>query len=176
MPVEKIESELGSIETLKEFLGPGLRAVFVGINPALVSVKAEHYFQGKLGQQFWRRLEKYGILESLPRGREDEAAFAQGFGFADVVRRPTSRSDELGCQDFAGCAEMLVQRLSVCADRPLIVFVFRKAALLAEAALRSNGYETFVMPGPYEKSERIALKMHELKSLILRRPVGRENA
>jgi len=56
MAVETIDLNGQSVETLKELLKPGLRAVFVGINPSPKSVKHGHYYQGKLGKRFWNRL------------------------------------------------------------------------------------------------------------------------
>ena len=52
MPIEAIEIQGKQIFTLKELLRPGLRAVFVGINPALISVDCGHYYQGRLGKRF----------------------------------------------------------------------------------------------------------------------------
>ena len=46
------------VETLEDLLRPGLRAVCIGINPAPTSVRAGHYYQGRLGQQFYERLRR----------------------------------------------------------------------------------------------------------------------
>jgi len=50
------------VETLEDLLRPGLRAICVGINPAPTSVRAGHYYQGRLGQGFYERLRKAGLL------------------------------------------------------------------------------------------------------------------
>jgi TDG/mug DNA glycosylase family protein len=57
------------VETLEDLLRPGLRAVCVGINPAPDSVRAGHYYQGKLGQQFYGRLRRAGVLPRAAAGR-----------------------------------------------------------------------------------------------------------
>ncbi|MBV8564647.1 MAG: hypothetical protein JO273_04225 [Methylobacteriaceae bacterium] len=59
------------VRTLRELLRPGLKAVFVGINPSRVSVDAGHYYQGKLGRRFWDRLQQYRITTTLPKRGED---------------------------------------------------------------------------------------------------------
>ena len=69
--------------TLKEFLGPSLKAVIVGINPSLISVRRGHYWQGKHGKQLWNLLRIWGIAK-FGDDREDEDAFEQGIGFADL--------------------------------------------------------------------------------------------
>jgi hypothetical protein len=45
-----------SVLTLGDLLRPGLYAVVVGINPSPVSVAAGHYYQGQIGQRFFKRL------------------------------------------------------------------------------------------------------------------------
>jgi TDG/mug DNA glycosylase family protein len=95
MAVEDINLKGRTVTTLKELLRTGLKAVFVGLNPAPISVEKEHYYQGRHGQLFWNRLRKHNIVSYLPRGAEDDAAFASGYGFADLVRRPTARANDL---------------------------------------------------------------------------------
>ena len=149
--------------TLKELLRPGLRVVFVGINPAPISVKLQHYYQGQLGKRFWRRLHDYGLLTELPEGREDEVAFSQGLGFADVVRRPTRRAHELSRQEIQRGVLSLVQRLQMLGEPlPVIVFVFKTAEDAAAAALQSAGFKTFRMPGPYVSKAEEKQHMEQL--------------
>lgn len=50
------------VETLADLLQPGLFAVCVGINPSPVSVERGHYYQGRLGQRFYGRLRRVGLL------------------------------------------------------------------------------------------------------------------
>jgi hypothetical protein len=68
------------------------------INPAPTSVQAGHYYQGNLGQRFFARLRQARLLEYVEDGYEDDAAFASGIGFTDVVKRPTARADEVSCR------------------------------------------------------------------------------
>jgi TDG/mug DNA glycosylase family protein len=99
------------VETLREMLRPGLRAIFVGLNPSPVSVQARHYYQGHLGRMFWRRLQAYGLTTELPAGREDEAAFEPGYGFADLVRRPTARAGDLARREIRASVPDLIRRI-----------------------------------------------------------------
>src|SRR5207237_1110520 len=88
------------VETLEDLLRPGLPVVCLGINPAPRSVTAGHYYQGQLGQQFYRRLRSAGLLPNEP-GWEDDLAFANGVGFTDIVKRPTARANEIRPEEFA---------------------------------------------------------------------------
>ena len=167
MPIEAIEIQGIQIFTLKELLRPGLRAVFVGINPALISVDCGHYYQGRLGKRFWKRLQKFGITSDLPEGKEDDAAFGEGIGFTDLVRRPTTVAEDLSREELTEGATDLVQRLIELGEpRPAIVFVFEKVANMSEEALRQAGFQVFRMPGPYTRKEDEARKMLTLANQL----------
>ena len=165
MAVEQIEIDGGCVETLKELLRPGLRAVFVGMNPTPLSVARGHYYQGRLGQRLWRRLQTYGLATELPVRREDNAAFAQGFGFADLVRRPTTNSKALRRTELDQGARDLARRLKEAApDRPPLVFVFNSRLTRSAAlTLESDGYRILRLPAPFASGETEQRVMAELR-------------
>jgi TDG/mug DNA glycosylase family protein len=139
-------------------LQPGLKAVVVGINPAPVSVAAGHYWQGKTGKTLWRRLQRVGLMPKKWSGFEDDAAFKVGLGFTDVVKRSTTRADEVSPDELAEGRRILESKL-LNANVPLLIFVFKAAAKTLFGRLdgcgfvdrRLGGAEVFVMPGPYPK-------------------------
>lgn len=149
MGTEYISIDGRQVETLRERLRPGLRALFVGLNPSPVSVAAGHYYQGRLGQRLWARLEKFQIASSLRPGFEDDDAFSQGYGFTDVVRRPSARAADLTTNECRAGSLDLLHRLEVIGDKPLIVWVFKAAQDHAGPLLQSAGFETIRMPGPF---------------------------
>ena len=146
------------VETLEDLLRPGLRAVCVGINPSPVSVQAGHYYQGILGQRFLARLRYVGLVDGGWRGFEDDAAFAAGVGFTDIVKRPTRDAAALSAAEFEHGRRMLKSKLE--AQRPaLVIFTFKKAAVKLLGSFAGNGFvpglnlansEVFVMPAPFE--------------------------
>src|SRR3954447_20685102 len=87
------------VETLEDLLRPGLRAVCVGINPAPPSVRAGHYYQGRLGKGMWTRLRRAGLVVPST-GWEDDAAFESGVGFTDIVKRPTPSAADVQPHEF----------------------------------------------------------------------------
>ena len=160
------------VETLADLLRPGLRAVVVGINPSVVSVEAGHYYQGRLGLLLWRRLREAGVLAAAPRGGEDDAAFAAGVGFTDIVKRPSARAHELVAADFAHGRVLLEAKLAEHAPG-LVLFTYKKSATVLcgsfpghgfVAGLEVAGVPAFVMPGPYERAEVAAVALAELGS------------
>jgi TDG/mug DNA glycosylase family protein len=146
------------VETLADLLRPGLRAICVGINPSLVSVRAGHYYQGRAGQRFLARLRTAGVIGASRRGTEDDAAFAAGIGFTDIVKRPTRSADELRADEFRHGRVLLEEKLTRSAPR-LVIFAYKAAATAMFGRFDGNGFipglafadvPVFIMPGPYE--------------------------
>jgi hypothetical protein len=127
MATEEIVLNNQKILTLKELLRPGLRAIFVGLNPTNTSVDKGHYYQGALGRQFWKRLFEHRIVSELTPGEEDDEAFALGFGFADLVRRPTAAAEALTANEKLAAVSDLPARLSATGEH-------RQAPYSAETA------------------------------------------
>lgn len=152
------------VETLAELLRPGLRAVIVGLNPSQVSVDAEHYFQGRLGKRLWQRLQQAGILRDLPAGSEDDEAFRQGIGFADVVRVPSANARHLTPAVLRRAAPDLLGRLLAGGVRPpaKILFVYAAAFDAAAPRLRTEGFEVLKMPGMYAQLDEVESQLVRL--------------
>lgn len=156
------------IETLEDLLRPGLRAVVVGINPAPASVAAGHYYQGRLGQAFFGKLRRAGVLRDTT-GWEDDLAFAAGIGFSDIVKRSTSRAAEIGADELAYGKSTLISKLE--AVKPeIVLFTFKKTATVLFGRFAGYGFidktladgDVFVMPGPYERADRADFAVAEL--------------
>ena len=164
------------VETLEDLLRPGLRAVCIGINPAPVSVAAGHYYQGRLGHAFFGRLRRAGLLPDNP-GWEDDLAFADGVGFTDIVKRPTASAALISGDELAYGKPILVSKLE--AVKPeIVLFTFKKTASIIFGAFAAYGFvgktlaggEVFVMPGPYERADRVSATLDELGSRWRRQP------
>lgn len=157
------------VETLEDLLVPGLSGVVVGINPSPVSVAAGHYYQGRVGQTFFRRLSEARVLPKGD-GYEDDRAFAAGLGFSDVVKRPTPRAADVTPEEMEHGRALLEAKLGEF-EVPRVLFTFKGAAvtLLGEFdghGLRPGaplaGAEVFVMPGPYEAGDRVRAALTDL--------------
>jgi TDG/mug DNA glycosylase family protein len=166
-----------TVTTLEDLLRPGLLAVVVGINPAPPSVAAGHYWQGQTGRTLWRRLTAVGLLPEEYDGFEDDAAFAAGIGFTDVVKRPTKSAGDLRTDELSHGLGDLRRKLEA-AGAPLVIFAFKKAATTLLGDFDGNGFvrplmvgpsEVFVMPGPYEKTAVANATLESLRSWVTRR-------
>lgn len=160
------------IDTLEDLLRPGLRSVCVGINPSLSSVRAGHYYQGRLGQQFFARLRKAELLLSAS-GWEDDLAFEHGIGFTDIVKRPTGKASEVRRDEFEHGRELLVAKIEQTAPQ-LVIFTFKKTAKFLFGTFAGNGLidgltlgdaPVFVMPGPFAARAEVDQRLRELSRL-----------
>ena len=113
------------VRTLRDLLPeePGLRALFVAKTPALVSVKAGHYFQGAQGSAFWNRLREYGLLKPTTLF-EDDSLLAHGFGLTDIVKVPRNYGNEPSDAEYTAGMDRVLTLIQ--AHRPsVVVFVYK---------------------------------------------------
>ena len=106
------------MNTLPDYLQPGLDIVLVGLNPSLASAQAGRYFASPRNR-FWRALECAGVFAAPPDATRDRLLFAQGIGLTDVVKRPTRGASDLRAADYRRWAPVLRAKLR--RYRPLIV-------------------------------------------------------
>jgi double-stranded uracil-DNA glycosylase len=89
-----------------DVLAPGLRVVFVGINPGRVSAAAAAHFANPRND-FWRLLHAAGFTSRLYEPQEQLALLDEGTGVTNAAYRTTPGSGDLRRSDFAGSAERL---------------------------------------------------------------------
>lgn len=156
------------VETLEDLLRAGLRAVCIGINPARTSVAAGHYYQGRLGQGFYARLRRAGLLPN-GSGWEDDLAFETGIGFTDIVKRPTAGAKELRPEEYVYGTPLLAAKIEAVKPQ-LVIFTFKKTATILFGSFPGSGFigkrigeaEVFVMPGPYAPGATVETQLSEL--------------
>jgi double-stranded uracil-DNA glycosylase len=84
---------------LPDRIGPGLRVLFVGINPGIRSAAVGHHFAG-FSNRFWRLLSDSGLV-SRPIGWKDDRRLPEwGFGITNLVPRPTRGIGELHPREY----------------------------------------------------------------------------
>jgi double-stranded uracil-DNA glycosylase len=154
--------------TLPDLLRPGLKIVFVGINPSLFSVQRGHYF-ARTTNRFWPCFSRSVLsLEArqalgveILKPEHDRELPHHGFGFTDLVKRPTARADQLDPAELAAGVAQLMTKLE--RARPRIAcfhgitgfrYVHRALAAeepapeLGEQPWRLGPSRLFVIPNP----------------------------
>jgi len=104
--------------TLPDLLGPELEVVFVGINPSVYSAARGHYF-ARPQNRFWPAFSRSALSlkarralgeEALGPGH-DRALLAHGFGFTDLVKRPTPQASGLARAEMIRSVAALIEKL-----------------------------------------------------------------
>lgn len=92
----------------------GLRVLFCGINPGLLSAATGHHF-ARPGNRFWPVLHLSGFTPRRLAPAEQEELLSYRLGITNVVARATARADELSAEEFREGGRLLtakVERLS----------------------------------------------------------------
>jgi TDG/mug DNA glycosylase family protein len=84
---------------LSDRIKPGVRVLFVGINPGVRSAVTGHHFAG-YSNRFWKLLFESGLIPEPITYRDDRRLPAWGFGITNLIARPTPGIDTLSRQEY----------------------------------------------------------------------------
>ena len=142
---------------LRDRIGPGVRVLFVGINPGVRSALTGHHFAG-YSNRFWKLLHDAKLVPEPITFRDDDRLPEWGYGVTNLIARPTPGIDTLRREEFtAGKARL---RAKIRRYRPPVVAlvgvtVFRAMfpehkgpAALGRQRERIGGAVVFVLPNP----------------------------
>ncbi|TDE08505.1 mismatch-specific DNA-glycosylase [Jiangella asiatica] len=126
MRFTRAELEAFRDATVPDLAGPGLKLLFVGINPGLWTAAVQAHF-GRRGNRFYPALFRAGIVDRLidPSGgmstADHDHLVERGVGITNLVARATARADELAAGELAAGARDLAARAARL--RPAVVAV-----------------------------------------------------
>lgn len=89
----------------------GLRVIFVGFNPSLTSHKTGFNYAGR-NNRFYRILHEIGLTDHLYRPDESPQLIEHGYGFTNIVSRPTKAAAEIRADEYEQGRVVLRQTLS----------------------------------------------------------------
>jgi TDG/mug DNA glycosylase family protein len=161
MGFTRAELEAFRDKTVPDLVGPGLKLLFVGINPGLWTAATSTHFAHP-GNRFYPALRLAGVIErDIDRGvgmsDADRAhLIARGIGITNVVARATARASELSVAELRAGGERL--RTFVREHAPRVVALagvtaYRAAFGHAKARLGRQpgafeGAELWIVPNP----------------------------
>jgi len=172
-------------DTLSDILPEkgNMEILFIAKTPAIVSVEAGHYFQGKQGKMFWNRLSEYNILK-VPNGLfADECLLSNKYGITDIVKVPRNYGNEPLDEEYKSGLQRILTIINTFKPK-VIVFVYKKVLdnivkLNFNVQTKSNyGFNpqlekyfnskvfVFPMPGTPCKAEEAIKSMTALKNLL----------
>jgi TDG/mug DNA glycosylase family protein len=143
------------VQELGDVIGAGLRVLFCGINPGLVSAETGHHF-ARPGNRFWPALHQAGFTPWQFRPDEQGELLALGLGITNVVDKPSARADELTKAELVAGGANLVVKVLKYQPRWLAVvgvtayrdaFGERKAAM-GEQDRRIGETRVWILPNP----------------------------
>jgi double-stranded uracil-DNA glycosylase len=85
---------------LRDRIRPGLRVLFVGINPGVRSALTGHHFAG-FSNRFWKLLYESDLVPERLTYEHDDRLPEFGYGITNIVARPTPGIDTLKPDEYA---------------------------------------------------------------------------
>jgi double-stranded uracil-DNA glycosylase len=162
MPQERDWSKL----RLRDRILPGVRVLFVGINPGVRSALTGHHFAGP-SNRFWKLLMDSGLVPERISYEDDVRLPEWGYGITNLVPRPSPGIDDLKPVEYVAGWKALERKIR--RFRPQVVALvgvtlYRailplvdpgaravRGPLLAVTGLQSieiHGAQVFVLPNP----------------------------
>jgi double-stranded uracil-DNA glycosylase len=97
--------------SIEDIGGPGLRVLFCGINPGLLSAaKGQHF--ARPGNRFWPALYDSGWTPSLLTPDRQHELLLYRLGITNLAARPTAKADELATDELRQGAAILREKLA----------------------------------------------------------------
>jgi TDG/mug DNA glycosylase family protein len=148
---------VSALPPLRDRIRPGVRVLFVGINPGVRSALTGHHFAG-YSNRFWKLLFQSGLTPEPLTSVDDVRLPEWGYGITNIVARPTRGIDELRLDEYTAGRRRL--RAKIRRRRPAVValvgvtvfralFPTRRGAVKpGPQAERLDGATVFVLPNP----------------------------
>jgi TDG/mug DNA glycosylase family protein len=95
---------------LTDRIRPGVRVLFVGINPGIRSALSGHHFAG-YSNRFWKLLHESGLVPRPVTCEDDVCLPDWEFGVTNLVERPSPGIDELNPSEYAAARDALVEKI-----------------------------------------------------------------
>jgi double-stranded uracil-DNA glycosylase len=84
---------------LRDRIAPGIRVLFVGINPGVRSAQTGHHFAG-FSNRFWKLLTESKLVPEPITYVDDRRLVEWGLGITNLIARPTPGINDLRPQEY----------------------------------------------------------------------------
>jgi len=167
--------------TLRDRIRPGVRVLFVGINPGIRSATIGHHFAG-YSNRFWKLLFDAGLVSERLRAEDDGRLPEWGYGITNLIPRATPGIDTLRPEEYAGGLDAL--RRKVRRFKPKVVAfvgvtlfraVFARRGGRCELGAQAETFEgagVFVLPNPSGRNANYSYAQMLAAFADLKREVG----
>jgi mismatch-specific thymine-DNA glycosylase len=175
MPLRGRARQQGAEPPLPDYIAPGLKLLFIGINPGLLSAAAGHYYANPRNP-FWRLLYESRLTPIRLQPAQDFRMPEFGYGLTDIVKRASRGAGDLTASEFIANQRRLMQLVQQ--FKPRAVCFNSKTAFegffgkgrcyrLGAQALKINNTPVFVLPStsPRNAATPLAVKRRYFKAL-----------
>lgn len=160
---------------LKDRIRPGVRVLFVGINPGVRSALTGHHFAG-FSNRFWKLLYESGLLPEPITSADDARLPEFGFGITNLVARPSPGINDLNPREYVEGWKALDRKIrrykpqvvalvGVTLYRAILPLVAREANARPGGRAARAGVESVVGMQPFT--------VHGARVFVLPNPSGR---
>ncbi|NUU63455.1 mismatch-specific DNA-glycosylase [Paenibacillus agri] len=95
---------------IADHLDDGLQILFIGFNPSLRSGEVGHHYANPRNN-FWRILHQSGLTPRLYDASEDGELLKLGYGFTNIVARPTRGVEDIAREEYVAGRKLLRAKL-----------------------------------------------------------------
>ena len=153
---------------LRDRIAPGLRVLFVGINPGVRSARTGHHFAG-YSNRFWKLLWESRLVPEPITYEDDDRLLEWGYGVTNLIARPSPGIDDLRPAEYLAGWRVLDRKIRryrpdlvafvgvtlyrlilplVSADAPVRRRAQPLQSVLGPQRLTIHGARVFVLPNP----------------------------
>jgi TDG/mug DNA glycosylase family protein len=153
--VSPAELEAARGRLVPDVAAPGLKVLFCGINPGLLSAAVGRHF-ARPGNRFWPALHRGGFTGVQLHPDQQTELLDLGLGVTNVAARATARADELSAAELVAGAGILRRKIARYRPRWVAVLgigAYRTAFGAKDARIGAQdeplaGARVWVLPNP----------------------------
>jgi len=155
-PIARVSAR--RLPLLGDRVAPGVRVLFVGINPGVRSALIGHHFAG-YSNRFWKLLAEARLVPGAVGPEDDDRLPEWGFGITNLIARPTPGIDTLTPEEYVKGERVLrkkIRRWHPAVVAFVGVTLYRAVSgrpagarvTLGRQRERFEGADVFVLPNP----------------------------
>jgi TDG/mug DNA glycosylase family protein len=157
-----------SLKRLTDHIRPGVRILFVGINPSLRSAATGHHFAG-YSNRFWKLLFESKLLSESLTYQDDWRLPDWELGLTNIIQRPSAGIDALKPREYIAGRKRLIATvkhyrphavalLGVTIYRTLFSDTKGQRISLGLQSAQLAGVRVFVLPNPSGRNAHYSYK------------------
>ncbi|PJN92305.1 mismatch-specific DNA-glycosylase [Bacillus sp. mrc49] len=164
------------MEGIDDHLKMNLDILFVGFNPSIRSGETGHHYANP-NNRFWKILHESGLTPRKYSPHEDLTLLDLGYGFTNIVSRPTKGADDITKEEYSKGREQLKAKVEKYKPK-LVCFVgkgvyqeYRQSRYIAWGLQEdplSNATMEFVAPS---SSGLVRMKIEEIIEIYRELPI-----